>query len=253
MTSDAYSFELAWRWTQPSHAVLPPDVMAQIVPLANPVRRYHAQVRPCLDENVFEDIERMSGGVPTSNGTQQLQRLPVSLNEQVTVEWDRDLAIRTTWEIFTRYWDDFCYPATDDIEVYPADESWMLIYRHWGTMEWGRRRASPRPPQNVVRVTITRFVDADPHPGVVEFELVDVHGKVWRFLAKTTIVSTDYLHERTPYPQPGTIAAEIVSRRVDASGREIVTVDTSRPWGVETVDEVSRFEVFAEQVTELSW
>jgi len=30
MSDSAYTFELAWRWTQPSHNVLPREVMAQI-------------------------------------------------------------------------------------------------------------------------------------------------------------------------------------------------------------------------------
>ena len=57
-----------------------------------------------------------------------------------------------------------------------------------------------------VKVTITRYVSDDPQPGVVECELVDAHGRRWRFIEKTAIVSADRLDAQSAYPQPGVIA-----------------------------------------------
>jgi hypothetical protein len=102
-----------------------------------------------------------------------------------------------------------------------------------------------------IRVTITRYIDPEPQPGIVEFELVDIHGHIWRFLDKTAIVSWDHIDAGSKYPRAGVVAVVILSRRVDTSGREIVLVDTSRPWGVDTVDDVSHFEVFADQLIDL--
>jgi hypothetical protein len=104
-----------------------------------------------------------------------------------------------------------------------------------------------------VRVAITRYVSDEPQPGLVECELADVHGRCWTFVEKTAIVSAESLDSRTPYPQPGTIACEILSRRQDDAGREIVRIDTERPWGVESVDGRAQFEVGAEQLVSWLW
>jgi hypothetical protein len=40
---------------------------------------------------------------------------------------------------------------------------------------------------------------------------------------------------------------ELVS---DAAGRDVVLIDTDRPWGVESVEGATRFEVFAESLVE---
>jgi hypothetical protein len=54
-----------------------------------------------------------------------------------------------------------------------------------------------------VKVAITRYISDDPQPGIVECELLDVHGRCWRFIEKTAIVSANTLDARTLYPQPG--------------------------------------------------
>jgi hypothetical protein len=56
------------------------------------------------------------------------------------VRWDASTAVRTTWDVFTEYWDDFCYPSSDDVEVFPQSGEWLLLYHHWEQFEWGHRR-----------------------------------------------------------------------------------------------------------------
>jgi hypothetical protein len=102
-----------------------------------------------------------------------------------------------------------------------------------------------------VKVTITRYVSDDPQPGVVECELLDVHGRRWRFLEKTAVVSTNGLDANAPYPQPGVIAAEAIRRSRDLAGREVVRIDTERPWGVASIDGITQFDVPPECLVEL--
>jgi hypothetical protein len=102
-----------------------------------------------------------------------------------------------------------------------------------------------------LKVTITRYVNDEPQPGIVECELHDVHGHRWCFIEKTAIVSATNLDANSAYPQPGVIAAQVVNRSRDATGREIIRIDTERPWGVESVDGVTQFEVLPESLVEL--
>jgi hypothetical protein len=140
MPGDAYTFGLAWRWTQPSHNVLPPEVMAQITPVSQAIAPPGVTARGELEQPLFDAIHRASADVPRDEGTTWLRQLPVALSEQVIVRWDTLTAVRTTWEIFTAYWDDFCYPSSDDVEVFPESGGWLLLYHHWEEFEWGRRR-----------------------------------------------------------------------------------------------------------------
>jgi hypothetical protein len=100
-----------------------------------------------------------------------------------------------------------------------------------------------------VRVAIVRYTDGS-FPGWVECHLTDVHGRRWPFVEKVPIVTADYLDASSLYPQPGVIACEVVGRRQDGA-REVVTIDTERPWHVEATSGETRFEVGPEQVIDL--
>jgi hypothetical protein len=59
------------------------------------------------------------------------------------------------------------------------------------------------------------------------------------------------LNADSDYPQPGVIACEVMKQWQDVSGREIVSVNTERPWGGETLDGVSLFDVLRSQIIEI--
>jgi hypothetical protein len=101
----------------------------------------------------------------------------------------------------------------------------------------------------VIHVLITRFIDSS-QPGFVECALTDAWGRHWTFREKVPVVSTADLDESSDYPQAGVIGCEIVRRWRDARGRDLLTVDTGRPWGVESTTGQSRFDVLPEQATE---
>ena len=94
-----------------------------------------------------------------------------------------------------------------------------------------------------IKVSITRYVSDEPQPGTVECEFVDANGRSWTFVEKTGVVSTEDLDAGTTYPRQGIIACEILSARQDMAGRKILLVGTERPWGIESIDGASRFEV----------
>jgi hypothetical protein len=99
-----------------------------------------------------------------------------------------------------------------------------------------------------VVVDISRFADAA-FPGFVECQLVDISGHIWRFLEKAPVVSTEHLTAESAYPRRGVVACEVLSQQ---DGKvPIVVIDTSIPWGVETVDGNSRFTVAAKQLVRL--
>lgn len=94
----------------------------------------------------------------------------------------------------------------------------------------------------LLTVTIARFIDEEPQPGVVECQLVDAHGKLHEFVEKTAVVSRDDLFRHSAYPRPGVIACQIEAAWVDDSGRSLARINTN-PWSVESVDGDTTFVV----------
>ena len=101
-----------------------------------------------------------------------------------------------------------------------------------------------------MRVSIVRYIGDEPQPGIVESQLEDAHGRCWSFVDKTAIFSAEILDDQSKYPQPGVIACELVGRRSDPAGREVVRVSTERPWSIESVDGATQFDVLPEQLVE---
>lgn len=101
----------------------------------------------------------------------------------------------------------------------------------------------------LISASIVRWV-SDDNPGVVECRFTDRFGEEWVFVEKLPIVSADSLDSTSSYPQPAWIACEPLSYGRDALNREIVEVDTEQPWGVWSVDDVSRFHLFRDQLAD---
>ncbi|MBK9029745.1 MAG: hypothetical protein IPL61_00125 [Myxococcales bacterium] len=104
-------------------------------------------------------------------------------------------------------------------------------------------------PWRGVHVAVVGFV-SDDQPGFVACELVDADGRRWAFVEKVPIVTARALDAGSAYPQPGTIAGEVVARGHDPTGREVVWFDTARPWGIASVDGQTRFQVLASALVE---
>jgi hypothetical protein len=104
-----------------------------------------------------------------------------------------------------------------------------------------------------VKVKIVRYIGDEPQPGIVECQLEDVHGRRWSFVEKTAIIiSEERLDAHTTYPQVGVIAGEVVGRSLDAAGREVIRIDTERPWHVESVEGVTQLEVLPELLVDVN-
>jgi len=99
-----------------------------------------------------------------------------------------------------------------------------------------------------IAVSIVRWVDDEPFPGIVECKLTDRFGKDWTFIEKSAVVSASSLTGDSSYPQPGVIGCRVITTGLDNGGREFVVADTELPLGIEAVDGNTRFEVFAGQV-----
>ena len=100
-----------------------------------------------------------------------------------------------------------------------------------------------------MHIQISRYT-SDANPGWVECRLVDAWGKEWLFEEKVPVVSVLDLDAQSAYPQSGIIACQIVKLWQDAQGRELLTVDTATPWGVQSADGNTKFDILTTQLTD---
>jgi hypothetical protein len=135
-------FRLRWRWTDPRWKVLPTPDLAAIQPLtADKASEVFARTMPLFVEQ--DTARRCSGGapdelrsavteVPAKRRTTEVGVWLQSLagDESVIVSWDRHTAVLTPWRVFCMYWDDFCYPGSDNVAVVPPSGEWLLWYHH---------------------------------------------------------------------------------------------------------------------------
>jgi len=147
-------FPLAWRWTE-SEPGVPAHMLASIVPLAaseavqlNERLLAFCQHGRSLSRSLFPVVISQRTDIPAGDvRAWLLQRQPRDI--PVFVSWKVDLAVRTTWQVFTDYWESFCYPSSDDVVIWPASDEWVLAFYHYEQFEFGRKHGpntrSPQP------------------------------------------------------------------------------------------------------------
>ena len=87
------------------------------------------QIERCSTEGTWQDDWCRRESELIGQVTDWLRAREPSLAVPVSVSWSRPCAVRTTWEIFTQRWDDFCYAGSDDVFVLP-DSRWLLAFSH---------------------------------------------------------------------------------------------------------------------------
>lgn len=140
-------FPLIWRWTSPTHALFSESELAGLHPCspAEAARIYDASrsydLRTGLDPQQFSSVRVLSADISISDGCSWLRAQTPIFTGQVTLSWDRETALCTSWEFFTAHWNDFCYPLSDDVLVLPDDGRWALRFYHEETFYFGNRNA----------------------------------------------------------------------------------------------------------------
>lgn len=101
-----------------------------------------------------------------------------------------------------------------------------------------------------IKVSIERFID-DAQPGWVECRLVDASGMHHVFVEKAPVVSHNHLDATSQYPCSGVIGCTVLQAQPACGGRELVDVDTTSPWGIESTAGTTRFRIYRDQLTDV--
>lgn len=131
------TFRLIWRWTDPRWNVLPQDALNDIRPLTeSKAAEIHTRTLAFHPDTGFTPGRyELADQLETSDknvaqvGNWLRSQVP-ELAESIVLSWNQEDALVTTAATFCDFWDDFCYPASDDIVISPLSEAWMLVWWH---------------------------------------------------------------------------------------------------------------------------
>jgi len=100
-----------------------------------------------------------------------------------------------------------------------------------------------------IKVRIDKYI-SDDQPGFVECSFTDAWGKQHIVQEKVPVVTAKYLDANSSYPQEGFIDCEVIKKWKDKDGRIIFTVDTERPWDVDTMEGVTQLDLLDLQIAD---
>jgi hypothetical protein len=98
-----------------------------------------------------------------------------------------------------------------------------------------------------LRVSVVEYVD-DHFPGWVKCEFLDASGSAQTIIEKVPVVSAVDILPTSIFPMEIWLACVVLEGWKDSQGRELVRVSTDQPWSVESIDGVTEFVVFADQI-----
>lgn len=123
------AMELSWRFA-PSHSVMPDSVRSSLRALRpEAAARLHQQAAEWCGHRA-DAARTFSAADDRESVRQELRSLDVDPEEGVLVSWDSANALLMTWGTFCDWWDDFCYPSSDDVTIRSLAGSWVLCYDH---------------------------------------------------------------------------------------------------------------------------
>jgi len=142
------SFPLKWRWTDSRWNKLSDEALNSIRPLSESKSRELCQYslrfsnQSGLIESLFENISWIAASEDSLEIRQWLLDRSSDLNQMVVVSWDNELAALVSWKVFCECWDDFCYPSSDDVAIFPLYGEWILFYSHDECFIYGEMRGN---------------------------------------------------------------------------------------------------------------
>ncbi len=141
-------FSLRWRWLEANQHPMSGDELARIKPLTSAAAtrawefamRWHSGTSfdACPSDEYFPSIATLED--PHGNAGQQWlsARLPET-PVPIIVSWQPSDAVMTDSALFAKRWEAFCYPASDDVDIWPVDSRWVVTYWHEEQLWFGER------------------------------------------------------------------------------------------------------------------
>lgn len=139
-------FELKWRFTKKRANILPQEDLSLLHPLsktkAAEFNKYSQQYldNASLLSSKFNQIDTFKINTSQKALNIWLSEKNINPKANIIISWDNSSCMVTQWQIFCKYWDDFCYPSSDDILIWTTTEDWFLYYCHEEVFQFGIKK-----------------------------------------------------------------------------------------------------------------
>lgn len=97
------------------------------------------QVLPRPADSLYTNIEELPEA-EGDLGTEWLQHRMGDETSPIIVCWNSLSAVETDAQLFVPFWEDFCYPSSDDVAIFPIHFGWLVTFWHEEHLFFGRRR-----------------------------------------------------------------------------------------------------------------
>ncbi|NJK96397.1 MAG: hypothetical protein HC905_17110 [Bacteroidales bacterium] len=141
-------FELNWRWDDIHNPDISTVDKGQIKPLSvQESRRINKIIGYFeLESNLYSSFEPSDWILASSETLDSIEKfsndfkkLTQDFNENLFISWNSTTCIYTTKDIFIKYWDDFCYPSSDDVTIISELTNWVYFYKHFEVGRFWKR------------------------------------------------------------------------------------------------------------------
>lgn len=133
-------FELGWRFEKTHCPDISESEKKQIQPVSEMESKrlnkviYYFEQEYNLKEK-FTQTDWISANAESDEKIErfrnQLEMTLEKWDEEIIITWHRNITLKTTKEIFIKYWTDFLYPSSDDVTLISEKTNWVMFYRHF--------------------------------------------------------------------------------------------------------------------------
>ena len=133
-------FELGWRWEKSHSPDISESEKKQILPVSeNESKRLNKVIDYFEGEynlrGKYIQTDWISANAESDEKIErfrnQLESILEKWDEGIIITWNRKITLKTTKEIFLKYWTDFLYSSSDDVTLISEKTNWIMFYKHF--------------------------------------------------------------------------------------------------------------------------
>ena len=112
------------------------EIVARLKPLGDDAAARAAATAAARQAAARTPLVSFRSDDPPGAVRSDLRALPIDASTEIMLSWNASTALVTDWDTFVSHWDDFCYPASDDVVIWPIVGAWTLCYHHYEVFQF---------------------------------------------------------------------------------------------------------------------
>ena len=133
-------FSLGWRFDEIHNSDISENEKSQIKPLSEDESRKINKVIDYFENesNRIDSFSETKWFSANQESESNIERFRTHIDnhlkpfdEDLIISWNRKTVLKTSKQIFLKFWTDFLYPSSDDVTIISEKTNWILFYRHY--------------------------------------------------------------------------------------------------------------------------